>query len=94
MGHFQMLTGMRVSVAEPPLFWAAPAPDVRGPGADQAKKAAPALGKKGWLQAAPATDTNIFNFSSDLFYDLNRPLVTLAILIRPCGSSVTSAVLL
>ena len=22
------------SVAEPPLFWAAPAPDVRGPGAD------------------------------------------------------------
>ena len=80
MGHFQMLTGMRVSVAEPPLFWAAPAPDVRGPGADQAKKAAPALGKKGRLQAAPAPETYHFNFSSEKC-NIPSVLVTLAILM-------------
>ena len=37
------------SVAEPPLFWAAPAPEVRGPGADSGSEqivSAPALGKK------------------------------------------------
>ena len=49
---------LTISVAEPPLFWAvpAPAPDVR------AKKAAPTPDKK---RAAPAPDTKIFNFGSE-----------------------------
>ena len=37
-----------ISSAEPPLFWAAPAPDLRGPGADSGPVgSASALGKKG-----------------------------------------------
>ena len=39
------------SVAEPPLFWAAPAPDGQGPGADSGSDllgSAPAPGKKRW----------------------------------------------
>ena len=53
------------SVAEPPLFWAAPAPGRQGPGADSGSGSdllgsAPAPGKKGWLQAAPAPYTKIF----------------------------------
>ena len=50
------------SVVEPPLFLAAPAPDVRGPGADSGSDqigSAPAPGKK---KAAPAPYTNIFHF--------------------------------
>ena len=38
------------SVAEPPLFWVAPAPEVRGPGADSGSDQlglAPAPGRKG-----------------------------------------------
>ena len=68
MGHFRMLTGMHVSVAEPPLFWAAPAPDVRWSRSRlrlQAKKASLAPDKKGRLLAAPAPDTKFFNFSSE-----------------------------
>ena len=47
------------SVAEPPLFWAAPAPEVRGPEADSGSDqigSAPAPGKKG------GSGTNIFSF--------------------------------
>ena len=58
-----------ISVAEPPLFWAAPAPEVRGPGADSGSDqigSAPAPGKKRRLQVAPtpalAPCTNIFYF--------------------------------
>ena len=39
----------RASVAEPPIFWAAPAPDGQGPGADSGSDllgTAPAPGKK------------------------------------------------
>ena len=45
------------SVAEPPLFWAAPAPGGQGPAADSGSDllgSAPAPGKKRRLQAAPA----------------------------------------
>ena len=51
------------SVAEPPLFWAAP--DGQGPGADSGSDllgSAPASGKKRRLQAAPAPYTKIFHF--------------------------------
>ena len=51
------------SVAEPPLFWAAP--EVLGPGADSGFDqiwSAPAPGKKRRLQAAPASYSNIFHF--------------------------------
>ena len=57
--------GTRRSVAEPPLFWAAPAPDGQGPGADSdLLGSAPAPGKKRRLQAAlaPASYTKIFHF--------------------------------
>ena len=53
------------SVAKPPLFWAAPAPDGRGPRADSGSDLlglAPAPGKKRRLQAAPAPYTKIFHF--------------------------------
>ena len=55
------------SVAEPPLFWAAPAPAPgrQGPGADSGSDllgSAPAPGKKRRLQAAPAPYTKIFHF--------------------------------
>ena len=55
------------SVAEPPLFRAAPAPGRKGPGADSGSGSdllgsAPAPGKKGRLQAAPAPYTKIFSF--------------------------------
>ena len=53
------------SVAEPPLFWAAPAPGCQGPGADSGSDllgSAPAPGKKRRLQAAPAPYTKIFHF--------------------------------
>ena len=47
--------GLVVSVAEQPLFWAAPAPEVRGPGADSGFGSdqigsAPALTKLGRLR--------------------------------------------
>ena len=51
-----------------PLFWAAPNPDVRGPGADSGSRlrmVAPAPGKKMRLQAAPAPDPKIFILSSE-----------------------------
>ena len=54
-----------ISVAEPTLFWAAPALEVRGPGADSGSDqigSAPAPGKKRRLQVAPAPYTNIFHF--------------------------------
>ena len=50
------------SVAEPPLFWAALAPEVRGPGADSGSDqigSAPAPGKKKRLQAAPGGSGSI-----------------------------------
>ena len=53
----------KTSVAEPPLFWATPAPDDQGPGADYGSDllgSAPAPGKKRRLQAAPYT--KIFHF--------------------------------
>ena len=57
------------SVAEQPLFWAAPAPapDDSGPGADSGSGSdllwsAPAPGKKRRLQAAQAPYTKIFHF--------------------------------
>ena len=56
---------IKSSVAERPLFWAAPAPEVRGPGADYGSDqigSAPAQGKKRRLQAALAPYTNIFHF--------------------------------
>ena len=60
---------VKCSVAEPPLFWAAPAPEVRGPGADSgsdqlgsAPDPAPVPCKNRWLQAAPAPYTKISNF--------------------------------
>ena len=43
------------SVAEPPLFWAAPAPDGQGPGADSGSDL---LGSA----PAPAPYTKIFHF--------------------------------
>ena len=56
---------LEISVAEQPLFWAAPALEGRGPGADSGfgsdhigSAPAPAPAKK----AAPAPYTNIFNF--------------------------------
>ena len=58
-------SSMYCSVAEPPLFWAAPVPDGRGPGADSGSDllgSAPAPGKKRRLQAAPAPYTKIFQF--------------------------------
>ena len=59
--------GLVVSVAEQPLFWAAPAPEVRGPGADSGFGSdqigsAPAPGKKRRIQAATAPYTNSFHF--------------------------------
>ena len=51
-----------VSVAEPPLFWVASAPDVRDSGADSGSDeigSAPAPGKK---MAAPAPYTKICHF--------------------------------
>ena len=51
------ILGIVNSVAEPPLFWAAPAPDGQGPGADSGSDllgSASAPGKKRRLQAAPA----------------------------------------
>ena len=57
------------SVAEPPLFWPAPAlapaPDGQGPGADSGSDllgSAPAPGKIRRLQAAPAPYTKICYF--------------------------------
>ena len=50
------------SVAEPPLFWEAPAPDGQGLGADSGSDllgSAPALCKKRRLQAAPAPYTKV-----------------------------------
>ena len=52
----------KINVAEPPLFWAAPAPGHQGPGADSGSGSnllgsAPAPGKKRRLQAAQ-TPTN------------------------------------
>ena len=40
-------------VAEPPLYWAAPAPEVRGPGADSGSDQ---------IGSAPAPYTNIYHF--------------------------------
>ena len=61
--------GYWLSVAKPSLFWAAPAPDGQGPGADSGSDllgSASAPGKKRRLQAAPAPSpapyTNIFHF--------------------------------
>ena len=48
------------SVAKPPLFWAVPAPEAQGPGADSCSEpfgSAPAPDNKGRLQATPAPDT-------------------------------------
>ena len=63
----------KINDAEPPLFWAAPAPGRQGPGADSGSGSdllgsapAPAPGKKRRLQAAPAPApapyTKIFHF--------------------------------
>ena len=54
-------------VAELPLFWAAPAPDGKGPEANSGSSSdllgsAPAPVKKRQLKAAPAPDTKIFQF--------------------------------
>ena len=59
--------GPVTSGAEPPLFWAAPAPAPggQGPGADSGSDllgSALAPGKKRRLKAAPAPYTKIFNF--------------------------------
>ena len=68
---------IQISVAEPPFFWAVPAPaaEAQGPGADSgsdqigsALTSAPVPEKKGGsrkkgrLQAAPAPDTKICHF--------------------------------
>ena len=95
MGHFRMLTGMHVSVAEPPLFWAAPAPDVRGPVADSGSRQK----KRLWLQTKKGGSwrlrlrllTLIFLISAlksaiikvSFFDHISRPPVTLAILMGP-----------
>ena len=53
------------SVAEPPLFWAAPAPDGQGPEADSSSDllgSALAPGKKRRLQVASAPYTKSFSF--------------------------------
>ena len=63
--HTVNSNGVKNSVAEPPLFWASPTPEVQGPGTDFGSDqigSAPAPGKKRWLQAAPAHYTNIFHF--------------------------------
>ena len=55
----------KTSVAEPPLFWAAPAPGGQGPGADSGSDllgSAPAHCKKRRLQAALAPYTKIYPF--------------------------------
>ena len=55
----------KISVAEPPHFWAAPAPEVRGPGANSGSDqigSAPATGKKRRFQTAPAPCTKISHF--------------------------------
>ena len=61
------------SVAEPPLFWAvpAPAPGGQGPGADSGSDilgSAPAPGKKRRLQAAQAPYTKTFQFKLQKSY--------------------------
>ena len=61
--HFHIST--ITSVAEPSLFWAAPVPEVQGPGADSGSDqigSAPAPGKKRRLQAALAPYTKSFHF--------------------------------
>ena len=51
------------SVAEPLLFWAASAPEVRGPGAGSDQiGSAPVPGKKRRLQAAPSPYAKISHF--------------------------------
>ena len=57
-----------ISVAEPPLFWAAPAPDGRGPGADSGSGSdllglAPAPGKKGGFRRLRLHALKIFILS-------------------------------
>ena len=58
-----------ISVAEPPLFWAAPAPDVRGPGADSGPKKGgsiqkrAALGSSGYWTKIIILSSEIFNFN-------------------------------
>ena len=52
-----------ISVAEPPLIWAALAPGGQGPGANCGSDLlGSALGKKRQLQGAPAPFTKIFHF--------------------------------
>ena len=63
--HTVNSNGVKNSVAEPPLFWASPTPEVKGPGADFGSDqigSAPAPGKKRGLQAAPTPNTNSFHF--------------------------------
>ena len=57
----QLLTSVQCSVAEPPHFWAPPAPEVRGPRADSGSdQIGSAPGKK---KAAPGgSGTNFFHF--------------------------------
>ena len=61
VGQLYLAIVLAGSVAEPPLFWSAPAPDGQGPGADSGSCSdllgsapAPAPGKKRQLQAAAA----------------------------------------
>ena len=68
------------SVAEPPLFRAAPAPDGQDPGADSGSEllgSAPAPGKKRQFQAAPAPDTKIFHFK------LSKSLMSIQVCFGP-----------
>ena len=64
------------SVAEQPLFWAGPAPEVQGPradsGSDQIGSApAPTQGKKRRLQAAPYSTIFPFEFLKSELLMLN-----------------------
>ena len=72
------------SVAEPPLFWVAPAPGGQGPGADSSSDLlGSAPGKKRRLQAAPAPYTKIFHYEllksellKQVYFGPYSPLVT------------------
>ena len=58
---------MPTSVAELPLFWEAPAPEVRGPGADFGSEqigSAPAPGKKGGSMRLRLYTLTFFSFGA------------------------------
>ena len=60
--------GMVNSVAEPPLFWAAPAPDGQGPGADYGSGSDLLGSAPVQKEAAPAPYTTIFQFKLSKSY--------------------------